>query len=146
MITAVIMYYSLLIDCPSNKVLTAASGNISTPLFPANYAANLSCSWTIQAPAGKHIKLHFTEMQIEDCGYTCTCDKMELAIGKTSTQRRSLICQNEINTPRDFSKPIYSVFNHIWLNFTSNNSPSNQYKGFFATYEQISNTPPGMQH
>lgn len=85
-------------------------------------------------------------MNIEDCGYDCNCDGIDLSIGKTSADRKSRICQKSIKGPdenKDWSKPIYSVFNNIWLTFYSDNTPSNGYKGFDATYQIIDNAPPG---
>ena len=46
-------------------VLTSESGNITSPGFPNNYAANLNCSWLFFIPSGKSVQLSFTSFLLE---------------------------------------------------------------------------------
>ena len=90
--------------------------------------------------------LKMITFDIQDCGYDCNCDYLKVAIGESSTQRSKTYCQKQLNDPDkkiDLSKAIYSVYSNIWLTFQSNNESFNNYKGFYATFEQINYTPPG---
>jgi CUB domain len=46
-------------------VLTTQSGNITSPGFPNNYAANLNCSWLFFIPSGQSVRLNFTSFLLE---------------------------------------------------------------------------------
>ena len=43
------------------------SKTIISPNFPNDYRNNSKCEWTINAPPGRRIKLHFEHFKTEDC-------------------------------------------------------------------------------
>ncbi|XP_071347807.1 CUB domain-containing protein 2 [Trachinotus anak] len=48
------------------QVLSAVSGNFSSPHFPSIYPNNINCHWSITLAAGYRIKLFFPVMDLED--------------------------------------------------------------------------------
>ena len=52
--------------------LTAESGRFATPRYPNTYPHGAQCTWFIEAPVGRAIRLTFTEFSLEaetDCDY-----------------------------------------------------------------------------
>uniref|UniRef100_A0A8C5I3E7 CUB domain containing protein 2 n=1 Tax=Gouania willdenowi TaxID=441366 RepID=A0A8C5I3E7_GOUWI len=52
--------------CECQRVLSAVSGNFSSPHFPNIYPNNINCHWSIVLADGYRIKLFFPFMEIED--------------------------------------------------------------------------------
>ncbi|RMX38167.1 hypothetical protein pdam_00014767 [Pocillopora damicornis] len=47
--------------------LAPASGNITSPGFPANYPNDVECRWTIRVPLGSTLVLNFRAFETERC-------------------------------------------------------------------------------
>lgn len=58
------------------------SGTITTPNYPQNYPASLSCVWTISAPEGYYIQLKFLDFDVEPYE-DCKTDFLEIKDGGT---------------------------------------------------------------
>ncbi|XP_053739641.1 CUB domain-containing protein 2-like [Synchiropus splendidus] len=53
-------------------ILSASSGNISSPNFPGHYPYNIDCSWLIVVAEGSSVLLTFHHFELEHhstCGY-----------------------------------------------------------------------------
>lgn len=48
----------LLAPC-GGRIQNATVGRVLSPNFPSNYSNNLFCAWTIDAPGGQKLHLHF---------------------------------------------------------------------------------------
>ena len=64
----------LQIGCGGN--LIGASGNITSPNYPNNYATSSECVWVLTVPSGR-ISILFTDFFIEDHS-NCVYDFVEI--------------------------------------------------------------------
>jgi hypothetical protein len=66
--------------CKYNKLLTAASGTITSPGYPDKYPHNAAYNWRITVPEGFVVQLNFTKLityHLWSCSNSrsnCTCD------------------------------------------------------------------------
>ena len=58
------------------------NGTITTPNYPQDYPASLSCVWTISAPEGYYIQLKFMDFDVEPYE-DCKTDLLEIKDGGT---------------------------------------------------------------
>jgi hypothetical protein len=125
--------------------MSQKEGNVSSPYYPRFFPPRKICMWKITAPKGKHIMLKVLDFEILECGYTCTCGYLQVAIGESASDSLSKkFCQNGLNVKGvDLRKPFYSIYNNIWLMFQSYNESFTNHPGFLVSYEQIDYTPPG---
>jgi len=66
-----------------NKVLTAPSGRIVSPRWPANYPQNANCTVRIETPPGNKISLYFSYLNIERHS-RCNWDYLQVTFGNIS--------------------------------------------------------------
>lgn len=112
--------------CLQMTQLTNTSGWFSSPNFPANYPDNIQCGWNISIPAGYKIYLNFLDFDLEDCVSSCSCDYVEVAIGKDYAQKKCGTLQpGEWKVKSHFGRDIVVTF--------KSDSHSNK-KGFQAVY------------
>ena len=128
------MFFSV---CPTNVVLTGASGVISSPYFRRKYPDNLTCSWEITAPQGHRVKLDINyRINIETCP-ACQCDYLQIKNGFSDNPKANgKIC----GAPGAMT--IYSIHGSLEVLFVSDDKKTKLYDGFKATYTQLNYTPP----
>ncbi|KAJ3595432.1 hypothetical protein NHX12_004736 [Muraenolepis orangiensis] len=74
------------------QVLSAVSGNFSSPHFPGIYPNNINCHWTLTLAAGYRIKLFFPLVELEDRNsLTDKCDYDSVAIYDGDSQTDPLL-------------------------------------------------------
>ncbi|KAM4689065.1 cubilin [Discoglossus pictus] len=101
---------------------------ISSPLYPANYPNNQSCSWIIQAlEPFNHVTISFTDFNTEDRYHNCTTDYVEILDGNNyDAPVRGRYCGSTV------PHPVTSFSNALVLKFVSNDATNS--KGFHASY------------
>ncbi|KAL3836256.1 hypothetical protein ACJMK2_021695 [Sinanodonta woodiana] len=76
--------------------LTGINGSLTSPGYPGNYTTGTTCTWLIQVPARRVIRLTFTDMRMFD-PVNCGTDYVELYNGiSDSAQIFSRYCGDEI--------------------------------------------------
>ena len=74
------------------QVLSALSGNFSSPHFPGIYPNNINCHWTVTLAAGYRIKLFFPLVELEDRNsLTDECDYDSVAVYDGNSQMDPLL-------------------------------------------------------
>ncbi|XP_019131793.1 CUB domain-containing protein 2 [Larimichthys crocea] len=74
------------------QVLSAVSGNFSSPHFPSIYPNNINCHWSITLAAGYRIKLFFPVMDLEDRNsLSDECDYDYVAVYDGESQTDTLL-------------------------------------------------------
>ncbi|CAL8369774.1 unnamed protein product [Boreogadus saida] len=74
------------------QVLSALSGNFSSPHFPGIYPNNINCHWTVTLAAGYRIKLFFPLVELEDRNsLTDECDYDSVAVYDGDSQLAPLL-------------------------------------------------------
>ena len=114
--------------------LNETSGVLTSPYYPRRYPSNVKCSWKIIASNGERILLFIEDIQITNCGSSCTCDYLEIQNGSSSDgisgRRRCRYYKDR--------KIIYrSVKDVLRVTFVSNSGTYRRYRGFKATYIKV---------
>ncbi|KAM6972968.1 CUB and sushi domain-containing protein 3-like [Aplochiton taeniatus] len=99
--------------------LRAASGTVSSPLFPADYYNNADCSWTLLADPGDTVSIIFTDFHTEE-----KYDYLEVEGSEPPT-----VWLSGTNLP----SPIVSNKNWLRLHFVTDGN--HRYRGFNAHYQ-----------
>ncbi|XP_064162302.1 suppressor of tumorigenicity 14 protein homolog isoform X4 [Anguilla rostrata] len=102
-------------------LLSAKSGNFSSPHFPSFYPPALDCNWTIQVPAGQKVRVKFTMFRMKEPDVdvrVCNKDYVEVMGKKYCGERSSLALSSDTNT--------------MLVKFHSDESYTD--KGFMAVY------------
>lgn len=74
------------------QVLSAVSGNFSSPHFPSIYPNNINCHWSITLAAGYRIKLYFPIMDLEERNsLSGECDYDSVAVHDGDSQTDNLL-------------------------------------------------------
>ncbi|XP_040912176.1 CUB domain-containing protein 2 [Toxotes jaculatrix] len=74
------------------QILSAVSGNFSSPHFPSIYPNNINCHWSITLAAGYRIKLYFPVMDLEDRNsLSDECDYDSVAVYDGDSQTDTLL-------------------------------------------------------
>ncbi|CAL8331735.1 unnamed protein product [Lota lota] len=72
------IYHTHSSGCGGPKVLTGPTGgNLSSMGFPSSYSNQANCQWTITAPAGQLVHLHFHQLTLEESTF-CINDKLSV--------------------------------------------------------------------
>ena len=125
--------YILLEVCPNMATLNEPSGVLTSPYYPRPYPSNEKCSWKIIASKGERIVLVIKDIDIRNCGSSCTCDYLEIQNGSSSdgiSDRRR--CSYE-----DSGIVYHSVKDVLRVTFVSDSGTYRRYRGFKATYIQV---------
>ena len=61
--------------------LSGLYGDFQSPGFPDKYDTSITCDWTITVPVGHHVRLEFTEFQLEEHGKDCDYDRVTVLEG-----------------------------------------------------------------
>ncbi|KAL8573023.1 hypothetical protein ACOMHN_010453 [Nucella lapillus] len=106
------------------RTLHSETGVITSPGYPDNYPNTRNCTWIINAPANRQIRLNITTFRLESCPY----DYLEIRNGGLSTSPLvGRFCGTTITSP------LVSHSNTMWLRFVSDNS--RPYSGFRIVYD-----------
>ncbi|XP_020913979.1 dorsal-ventral patterning tolloid-like protein 1 isoform X2 [Exaiptasia diaphana] len=120
--------------CPTSGILAGYSGVLSSPYYPEEYPHRVDCDWIIIVPQGHHIKLTFTDFDIEYCMF-CKCDYVEIRDGKNSSSPfLGKFCRKG-----RLSAPMYSTGRYLWIKFYSD--VGGRFQGFRALYKAIKTGP-----
>ena len=123
--------------CPKEAIPLSGSGKLSSPNYPiSNYSASTNCTWNITAPAGKYVKLVFTDFALSSCAASCSsasCSYVELYDG-SSANSPSLgrFCQGST------LKETFSSGHQMFVKFHSGQTVD---RGFEADYSVSSIRP-----
>ena len=114
--------------------LNKTSGVLTSPYYPRRYPSNVNCSWKIIASKGERIVLSIEDIDIVDCGSSCTCDYLKIQNGSSSdgisSRRRCRYYKDR--------KIIYrSVKDVLRVTFVSDSGTYRRYRGFKATYIKV---------
>ncbi|XP_053662149.1 cubilin homolog [Anopheles marshallii] len=86
------------IESPCGGKITLHQGFISSPNYPSNYPANMSCSWVIETDVSHTLQLHIKSFAVERSP-NCTSDSLQVYDGTTGDDDRLLLtaCGSELN-------------------------------------------------
>ena len=100
---------------------------LNTPNYPSNYGANEHCTWKLEAPPGKHVRLLQFSYELEGvCGF----DNLKIYDGDT-TSHNVIADLCATNGTQD---DIESTGTTLLLHFTTDGSK--QFLGFRIYYEK----------
>ncbi|XP_043993173.1 suppressor of tumorigenicity 14 protein homolog [Gambusia affinis] len=105
-------------DC--GGTLSGERGSFSSPFFPANYPPRADCSWTVQVPEGRFVKVQFQTFSVGKDGSPCLHDYV------TIDEERLCGSQSE-------SSVFISQSNKMRVSFRSDRGLV--YPGFSAQYQ-----------
>ncbi|WKY11109.1 hypothetical protein Q1695_003004 [Nippostrongylus brasiliensis] len=106
-------------------LLTASSGFVTSPQWPANYPNEISCSYLISMPKGR-VMLTFVAFATEAC-----CDKVEIYDGPNTNSNKLA----ELSGAGLANTTFYSTQQSMYLVFYSDYTQND--KGFSAFYMQV---------
>uniref|UniRef100_A0A672HTS6 Cubilin (intrinsic factor-cobalamin receptor) n=1 Tax=Salarias fasciatus TaxID=181472 RepID=A0A672HTS6_SALFA len=107
--------------------VTAPSGEIHSPSYPASYPSNVDCSWVISVDSSHRVLLNFTDLDIE-IHSNCSWDYVAVHDGPSSSSPLlARVCG--LSAP-----PIVSTQNIIYVRFRSDSSRN--HRGFRATFSE----------
>ncbi|XP_063078973.1 adhesion G-protein coupled receptor G6 isoform X2 [Engraulis encrasicolus] len=109
-----------------NLVLTNVQGGFTSPRYPSDYPQSCSCKWTLLAPAGFIVQIHFADFELEEA-LGCIYDKVIVNTGPSQEMRFCGLTANGLT--------LNSSGNLMEVSFNSDFSV--QKKGFSITYKQV---------
>ena len=123
--------------CPKEAIPLSGSGKLSSPNYPkSNYSASTDCTWKITAPAGKYVKLVFTDFALSSCAASCSsasCSYVELYDGgSANSPSLGRFCQGST------LKETFSSGHQMFVKFHSGQTVD---RGFEADYSVSSIRP-----
>ncbi|XP_053126279.1 suppressor of tumorigenicity 14 protein [Hemicordylus capensis] len=110
-------------------VLRGTSGVFTTPYYPGHYPAVMNCTWRIEVPKEKNVKVRFNDFYLVEPGVTvdrCTKDYVEINKEKYCGWREKFVVKSSMNT--------------ITVNFHSDRSHVDT--GFSAEFLSFDSTDP----
>ena len=114
--------------------LNETSGVLTSPYYPRRYPSNVKCSWKIIASKGERILLFIENIQITNCGSSCTCDYLEIQNGSSSD---GISGRRRCRYYKDLGIVYHSVKDVLRVTFVSDSGTYRQYRGFKATYIKV---------
>ncbi|CAL1576609.1 unnamed protein product [Knipowitschia caucasica] len=113
--------------CGASIMADDVGGAIASPRYPAQYSANLSCTWIIKAMEPfNHVTLSFTDFELENHP-NCSHDAVQIRDGDNlQAPAVGLYCGTEL------PHPVTSFSNAMVVTLLTDSSVSG--KGFRATY------------
>ena len=114
--------------------LNETSGVLTSPFYPRRYPSNVKCSWKIIASNGERILLFIEDIQITNCGSSCTCDYLEIQNGSSSD---GISGRRRCRYYKDRGIVYHSVKDVLRVTFVSGSSTYRRYRGFKATYIKV---------
>ena len=125
--------FVLLAVCPSMTTLNETAGVLTSPYYPRTYPFSKNCSWKITASKGERIVFIIKDINIRECGSSCTCDYLQIQNGSSSdglSGRRR--CRR-----KDRGIVYHSTKDVLTVTFFSDSRTSSLYRGFKATYIKV---------
>ncbi|KYO35741.1 suppressor of tumorigenicity 14 protein isoform X1 [Alligator mississippiensis] len=80
--------------------LKGTTGTFTTPFYPAHYPPNLDCTWDIEVPSNKNVKVRFNLFYVLEPGVpiaTCTKDYVEVSNTKYCGERPRFVVASNTN-------------------------------------------------
>ncbi len=106
--------------------MTAATGIISSPGYPAKYVKDLDCTTRISVESGKKLLLNFTTFELESgSSNICTYDYLQITDGNVSSK----FCGKKTDTF------FLSKTNKLNLRFKTDYARN--HVGYYATYTTV---------
>ena len=115
-------------------ILNETSGILTSPYYPRRYPSNVKCSWKIIASKGERILLFIEDIQITNCGSSCTCDYLEIQNGSSSD---GISSRRRCRYYKDRGVVYHSVKDVLRVTFVSDSGTYWRYRGFKATYIKV---------
>ena len=103
---------------------------ISSPNFPSNYGSNQHCTWTIEAPVGRIVRLDTFSYEIEYGTVDCLWDALRIYDGESASEINEIAELCGLNS----KSGIASTGNSLYLEFSSNHEGFMDYEGFKIHY------------
>ena len=119
--------------CPNMATPNETSGVLTSPYYPRTYPSSKNCSWKITASKGERIVFVIEDIQIRNCGSSCSCHYLKIENGLSSdgiSGRRR--CTND----KDRGIVYHSTKDVLWVTFVTDSRPS-WGRGFKATYIKV---------
>ena len=120
--------------CPNMATLNETSGVLTSPYYPRRYPFKEKCSWKIIASKGERILLFIKDIQITNCGSSCTCDYLEIQNGSSSN---GISVRRRCRYYKDRGIVYHSVKDVLRVTFVSDSGTYWRYRGFKATYIKV---------
>ena len=120
--------------CPNMATLNETSGILTSPYYPRRYPSNVKCSWKIIASKGERILLFIENIQITNCGSSCTCDYLEIQNGSSSD---GISGRRRCRYYKDRGIVYHSATDVLRLTFVSDRVTYWWYRGFRAIYMKV---------
>uniref|UniRef100_A0A3B3TML2 Suppression of tumorigenicity 14b n=1 Tax=Poecilia latipinna TaxID=48699 RepID=A0A3B3TML2_9TELE len=121
------VFYSQVPAANCGGTLRGERGSFSSPFFPANYPPKADCSWSLQVPEGRFVKVQFQRFSVGKDGSPCLHDYV------TIDEKRLCGSQSE-------SSVFISQSNKMSVGFRSDRGLV--YPGFSARFEAFVPTDP----
>ena len=109
--------------------LNETSGVLTSPYYPRRFPSNEKCSWKITASKGERIVLVMKDIDIGNCGLSCTCNYLEIQNGISGRRR----CRSD----EDSGIVYHSAKDVLRVTFVSGARTYWWYRGFKATYIKV---------
>ena len=115
--------------------LNETSGILTSPYYPRPYPSNKKCSWKIMASKGERIVFVIKDIDIRNCGSSCTCDYLEIQNGLSSD---GISGRRRCRSDKDSGIVYHSAKDVLRVTFVSGARTYNWwYRGFKATYIKV---------
>ena len=114
--------------------LNETSGVLTSPFYPRRYPSNVKCSWKIIASNRERILLFIEDIQITNCGLSCTCDYLEIQNGSSSD---GISGRRRCRSDKDRGIVYHSAKDVLRVTFVSDSGTYGWYRGFKATYIKV---------
>ena len=111
--------------------LNETSGVLTSPYYPRRYPSNEKCSWKIIASKGERIVLVIKDIDIRNCGSSCTCDYLEIQNGSSSD---GISGRRRCRYYKDRGIVYHSAKDVLRVTFVSDSDTYRGYRGFRAIY------------
>ena len=120
--------------CPNMATLNETSGVLTSPYYPRTYPSSKNCSWKITASKGERIVFVIKDIDIRNCGSSCTCDYLQIQNGLSSD---GISDRRRCRKYKDRGIVYYSTKDFLRVTFISGSGTSSRYVGFKASYIKV---------
>ncbi|XP_043996530.1 enteropeptidase [Gambusia affinis] len=110
-------------DCGGPFDLWESNSTFSSPNYPHSYGNMANCMWTLHAPAGQNIQLHFLDFDVE-----ATYDMLEVRDGAGSNSTLLAVLTGSAGPAHD----LFSTSNQMTVRFFTDSSGAG--RGFRANF------------
>ena len=114
--------------------LNETSGILTSPYNPRPYPSNEKCGRKITARKGERIVFVIKDIDIRNCGSSCTCDYLEIQNGLSSD---GISGRRRCRSDKDSGIVYHSAKDVLRVTFVSSSYTYRDYSGFKATYIKV---------